>query len=97
MLYERSRTRGNKQKKNIEKWGKKEKEKQRIQGKPNNKNKHLWFYLIHKNLRLFKNKKVLKKVVYTITFHLQFLCIAGYLKRRNDTPSSIYINIQIII
>ena len=27
-----------------------------------------------------------KKVVYTITFYLQFLCVAGYLKRSSHTP-----------
>ena len=29
---------------------------------------------------------ILKKVVYTIKFYLQFLCVAGYLKQINDTP-----------
>ena len=28
-----------------------------------------------------------KKVVYTIKFYLQFLCVAGYLKHSNDTPN----------
>ena len=56
----------------------KEKEKRRIQGKSNNNNKHLWFYLLYKKL-CFARKHSLKKVVYTITFYLQFLCVAGYL------------------
>ena len=38
-----------------------------------------------KNYILFENI-VLKKAVYAITFYLQFLCVAGYLKRSNDTP-----------
>ena len=27
-----------------------------------------------------------KNIVYTIKFYLQFLCVAGYLKRSNDKP-----------
>ena len=46
---------------------------------------HLWFYLLYKKL-YFARKHSFKKAVYTITFHLQFLCVAGYLKRSNDTP-----------
>ena len=38
-----------------------------------------------KNYILLENM-VSKKVVYTITFYLQFLCVAGYLKHSNDTP-----------
>ena len=41
------------------------------------------FYI--KNYILPKNI-VRKKVVSTITFYLQFSCVAGYLKRSNDTP-----------
>ena len=33
-----------------------------------------------------KNYIFLESIVYTIAFHLQFLCVAGYLKRSNDTP-----------
>ena len=73
------------------------KEKWRIQGKPNNKNKHIWFYLLCKNFIVPQNI-VWRKVVYGITFYLQFLYVARYLKHSNGTPkSSIYINIQIII
>ena len=64
-----------------------EKERWRIQGKSNN-NKHLWFFLLYKTL-YFVRKHNLKKVVYTITFYLQFLCVAGYLKRSNDTSKLI--------
>ena len=35
----------------------------------------------------FAWKQNLKKVVYTINFYLQYLCIAGYLKRINDIPN----------
>ena len=62
-----------------------EKEKRRIQGKSNKNNRHLWFCLVHKKL-YFARKHGFKKVVYTITFYLQFLCVAGYLKHSNDTP-----------
>ena len=34
---------------------------------------------------LFENI-IWKKVVYTIEFYLQFLCVAGYLKHINNTP-----------
>ena len=70
------------QKKNIEKWREK---KWRIQGKSNSNNEHLWFYLLHKNYILLKNM-VWKKVVYTITFYLQFLCVTGYSRRNSNTP-----------
>ena len=40
------------------------------------------FYI--KNYVLLENI-VLKKAVYAIAFYLQFLCVAGYLKRSNDT------------
>ena len=56
-------------------------EKHRIQGKSNN---NLWFYLLFKK-SYFARKHSLKKRVYSITFYLQFLCVAGYLKRSNDT------------
>ena len=56
-----------------------------MQGKPNNNSKHLWFYLLYQN-SYFPRKHSLKKVVYTITNYLQFLCVAGYFKRSNDTP-----------
>ena len=74
------------------------KRKRRIQGKPNNKNKHLWFYLYKKKIILFQNI-VSKKLVYNITFYLHFLCVAGYLKRSNHTPNLIidkYANYNII-
>ena len=61
-----------------------EKDKRRMQGKSNNNNKHLWFYLLYKKL-YFARKYSLKKVVHSITFYLQFLCIAGYWKHNNDT------------
>ena len=35
----------------------------------------------------FSRKLNLKKVVYTIKFYLQFLCVAGYLKLSNVTPN----------
>ena len=41
------------------------------------------FYM--KNYILLKNT-VWKKLAYTITFYLQFLCVAGYFKHSNDTP-----------
>ena len=74
-----------------------EKEKRRIQGKSSNNNRHLWFYLFYKKYSLKK------KIVYTVTFYLQFLCVAGYLKHSNDTPKlnihkyTIYNVIEIII
>ena len=34
----------------------------------------------------FARKHSLKKVVYTLKFYLQFLCVAGYLNHSNDTP-----------
>ena len=40
-----------------------------VQGKSNN-NKHLWFYLLYKEL--YFAQKQFEKVVYTITFYLQF-------------------------
>ena len=49
----------------------------------------LWFY--------FARKFSLKKAVYTITFNLQFLCIAGYLKRNNNAPKLNIHKLQIII
>ena len=42
-----------------------------------------------------KDKKV--KVLFTITFYLEFLCIVEYLKHSNDTPKPIYTNIIIIM
>ena len=59
-------------------------EKRRIQGKSNNNNKYHWFYLLYKKLYCSR-KHSLKKVVYTITFYLQFLCVARFLKRINRT------------
>ena len=55
-----------------------EKEKRRIRGKSNNNN--LWFWII------LRSKTIWKKVVHTIKFYLQFLCVAGYLKH-NDTSN----------
>ena len=57
----------------------KEKEKRRIQEKSNNNKKHLWFHLLYKSY-IFLGNIVRKKVVHTMTFYLQFLCVAGYLK-----------------
>ena len=62
--------------------------KRRMQGKSNNNNEHLWFIFYAKNIYFVqkhstKSKKV--KVVYTITFYLQFLSVAEYLNRSNDT------------
>ena len=48
----------------------------------NNNNKHLRFYL----WIYFAWKHSSKKAVYTIIFYLQFLCVAGYLKRSSHTP-----------
>ena len=48
----------------------------------NNNNKYFSFYL----LIYFARKHSSKKAVYTITFYLQFLCVAGYLKRSSHTP-----------
>ena len=62
----------------------KKEEKRRIQGKPNN-NKRLWFYPLHQK-SYFARKHSLKKVVYTITFYLQFLCVAEYSKCSSGTP-----------
>ena len=70
------------QKKNIKKWRER---KWIIQGKSNNNSEHLWFYLLYKKSH-FARKHSLKKLVYTITFYLPFLCVAEYLKRSNDTP-----------
>ena len=47
-----------------------EQEKRRIQGKSNNKNKHLWFYFLYKKIILC-SKRCFER---------------GYLKRSNDTP-----------
>ena len=46
---------------------------------------------------IFLESIVCKKAVYIINFCLEFLCIAGYLKRSNDTPSLIYKRTQIIV
>ena len=54
------------------------------------------FYL--KNYFLLESI-IQKKAIYTITFYLQFSCVAGYLKRSNDTPKvniHKYINYNII-
>ena len=56
--------------------------------------KYIFGFKIH-----FAQKPNLKKVVYTIKFHLQFLCVAGHLKHSNDTPNlniHNYINCNII-
>ena len=73
-----------KRRKQIKKLTNKEKEKRRIQGKSNNNKIHLWFCLLCKKLH-FALKHSLKKVVYTTTIYLQFLCLAGYLRRSNNT------------
>ena len=36
---------------------------------------------------IFLENIIWKKVVYTIKFCLQFLCVAGYSKHSNDTPN----------
>ena len=43
-------------------------------------------YKLVSNYILLENM-IWKKVVYTIKFYLQFLCIARYLKHSNDTPN----------
>ena len=63
----------------------KKKKQRRIQGKFNHNNEHFWFYLLYKKSH-FARKHSLKKLVYTITFYLQILCVTGCLKRSNDTP-----------
>ena len=73
-----------------------EKEKWKIQGKSNNNNKHLWFYILHKKL-YFARKNSLKKAVYTITFYSQFLCVAAIWNAVITHQSLRYINIQITI
>ena len=55
---------------------------------------NLWFYLSYEKL-YFARKHSSKKVVYTITSYLQFFCVAGYLKRSNDTPKLIWICISV--
>ena len=42
-------------------------------------------------------KKIVVKVLFTITFYLEFLCIVEYLKHSNDTPKPIHTNIIIIM
>ena len=64
---------------------KRKKKREKIQEKSNNNKEHLSFYLLYKK-SYFAWKHSLKKVVYTITFYLQFLCVTGYLKSGNDTP-----------
>ena len=51
-------------------------------------------YILLKNI-VVKDKKV--KVLFTITFYLEFLCVVEYFKHSNDTPKPIYTNIIIII
>ena len=56
--------------------------------------KYIFGFKIH-----FTQKHNLKKVLYTIKFYLQFLCVAGHLKHSNDTPNlniHNYINCNII-
>ena len=60
-----------------------EKKQEQIQGNSNNNKEHLPFYLLYKKT-YFAWRHSLKKVVYTITFYLQFLCVTGYLKSGND-------------
>ena len=57
-----------------------EREKRRIQGKSNNSNRHLLFYFLHKKLYFAGNYSLYRHI------NLQFSCVAGYLKRSNDTP-----------
>ena len=65
-----------------------QKKKRRIQGKSHDNNKHLWFYLLYKKV-YFARKHILRELVYTITFYLQFLRVAEYLKRSNGTSNLI--------
>ena len=51
-------------------------------------------YILLKKI-VVKDKKV--KVLFTITFYLEFLCIVEYFKHSNDTPNPIYTNIIIIM
>ena len=46
------------------------------------------------HIKNFARKHILKKIVYTITFQLPFLCVAGYLTRSNDIPKLILICIS---
>ena len=74
-----------------------EKEKRRIQGKLNNNNKNfLWLYILYKKYILLESIAC-KKAVYAITFYLQFLHVAGFLKHVRINQGLIYINIQITI
>ena len=70
-----------------------DKEKRIGHGKSNNNNKHLWFYLLYKQL-YFTRKNSSEKIVYIITFHLQFLCVAGYFKGSNYTSKLMWISIS---
>ena len=70
------------QKRNIGKWREKS---LRMQKKSNNINKHFVFIFYVKKYVLLETI-AWKKALDTITFYLQFLCVAGYLKRTNDTP-----------
>ena len=81
---------------NIERWGKKENEE--YKESQITKTNIFGFTFIKKKIILFQNT-VSKKLVYIITFYLHFLCVAGYLKRSNDTPNLIidkYANYNII-
>ena len=60
-----------------------EKEKRGIQGKSDNSNKHLWFYLLYKKLYFVRKHSLKESSLYHTFYHTW---VAGYLKRSNDTP-----------
>ena len=62
-----------------------EKEYQRIQGKSNNNNKHLWFYFLYKKLYFYRKHSLENNSLYHQNLFTAFICVAGYLKRSNDT------------
>ena len=94
-VEKKEKTNGRKTLKN-KKRKKKKKEKRRIQGKLNNKNKYIWLNILYKNFILPQNI-VSTKVVYAITFYLQFLWLQDIGKAVMIEQISIYMNIQIMI
>ena len=94
-VEKKEKTNGRKTLKN-KKRKKKKKEKRRIQGKLNNKNKYIWLNILYKNFILPQNI-VSTKVVYAITFYLQFLWLQDSGKAVMIEQISIYMNIQIMI
>ena len=53
------------------------------------------YIYIYIYIKYFNRKYSLKKVVCTITFYLQYLYVAGYLKRGDDTPKLIWVCISV--